>query len=171
MARSLHEVLGVYEVLIEGPATATQGKKATFRVRARDPRSEEAARGRAGSSPSRRRARRSRSPRGSPARTAAPYFQLAPDSGDFQLATTGAVQGTETSVSSPFSVKAPGARVFLTTDKPIYQPGQVIHLRALALAEQANTPLSGSPAVFEVADGKGNKIMKRTATTDAYGIA
>ncbi len=65
----------------------------------------------------------------------------------------------------------PGRKVLLTTDKPIYQPGQTIHLRALALAPPQNTPLVNKPVTFEVEDGKGNKIFKRDLSTDSYGIA
>ena len=58
----------------------------------------------------------------------------------------------------------------LTTDKPIYQPGQLMHLRVLALARGANLPLANAPVTFEIEDGKGNKIFKKSGETDSYGI-
>jgi len=62
-------------------------------------------------------------------------------------------------------------KILLTTDKPIYQPGQVIHLRALALSSFDRVPASGSEIEFIVADGKGNKVFRQTVETSAYGIA
>jgi hypothetical protein len=79
--------------------------------------------------------------------------------------------GTTAKVSHDMVVAEPGRKVLLTTDKPIYQPGQTVHLRALALAPPKNTPLSGSAAVFEVSDGKGNKVFHKELTTDTYGVA
>src|SRR5262249_6706589 len=43
-----------------------------------------------------------------------------------------------------------GARVLLTTDKPVYQPGQTIHLRALALRQPDLAPVANRDLVFEV---------------------
>src|SRR5262249_14337287 len=49
-------------------------------------------------------------------------------------------------------------KVLLVTDKPLYQPGQVIHLRALALQGFDLTPVAGQKLTFEVEDAKGNKV-------------
>jgi hypothetical protein len=62
-------------------------------------------------------------------------------------------------------------RVLLVTDKPLYQPGQVMHLRALALQAFTLHPVAGSDLVFEVEDAKGNKVFKRSHKTSEYGIA
>lgn len=61
-------------------------------------------------------------------------------------------------------------RVALSTDKTIYKPGQDVHLRALALHASNRTPLSGRNLTFEALDGKGNKVFKRSATTDGFGV-
>lgn len=63
------------------------------------------------------------------------------------------------------------ARVLLTTDKPLYQPGQTMHLRALALRRPAMQPAAGAPLTFEVEDAKGNKVFKQTMEASEYGIA
>ena len=52
----------------------------------------------------------------------------------------------------------------LVTDKPLYQPGQLIHLRALALQTHDLTPVAKQPLTFEVEDGKGNKVFKKELT-------
>jgi hypothetical protein len=67
-------------------------------------------------------------------------------------------------------VKA-GTKVLLTTDKPLYQPGQLIHLRALALHPFDLTPVGNAALVFEVEDPKGNKVFKRTQKTSEFGVA
>jgi len=62
-------------------------------------------------------------------------------------------------------------RVLLTTDKPIYQPGQMIHLRALALSTFDLKPASARPLEVTIADGKGNKVFRKQLTTSSYGAA
>jgi hypothetical protein len=62
-------------------------------------------------------------------------------------------------------------RVMLVTDKPLYQPGQTMHLRALSLRPIDLTPIGGQDLVFEVEDAKGNKVFKRTIKTSDFGIA
>jgi hypothetical protein len=70
------------------------------------------------------------------------------------------------------SVKVQSApKVLLTTDKPLYQPGQVIHIRALALRAFDLAPAAKNDLTLEVEDGKGNKVFKKLLKTSAYGIA
>ena len=61
--------------------------------------------------------------------------------------------------------------VMLSTDKPVYQPGQVIHLRSLALDTTALKAAQEQPLVLTVADPAGNKLMSKELTTSAFGIA
>jgi hypothetical protein len=62
-------------------------------------------------------------------------------------------------------------RVLLVTDKPLYQPGQRMHLRALALQAFDLQPVDATDLVFEVEDARGNKVFKRSLKTSEYGIA
>ena len=62
-------------------------------------------------------------------------------------------------------------RVLLTTDKPLYQPGQVIHVRALALGSFDLIPAVGQDLEVVVADGKGNKVFRQTVVTSDFGVA
>lgn len=62
-------------------------------------------------------------------------------------------------------------RVLLSSDKPIYQPGQVIHLRALALSAFDLAPAVNQPLEIIIADGKGNKVFRRTLTSDEFGVS
>lgn len=63
------------------------------------------------------------------------------------------------------------AALLLTAEKPLYQPGQVIHLRALALDRADHRAVGPRPLVFEVEDARGNKVFRRNTATDAYGVA
>ena len=62
-------------------------------------------------------------------------------------------------------------KILLTTDKPLYQPGQVIHIRSLALRKPDLLPVDGQDMIFEVEDSKGNKVFKQTETTNTFGIS
>lgn len=62
-------------------------------------------------------------------------------------------------------------KILLTTDKPLYQPGQTVHVRALALRTGDKAPEAEQEATLEIEDAKGNKLTRELITTDAYGIA
>ncbi len=62
-------------------------------------------------------------------------------------------------------------KTLLTTDKPLYQPGQTIHIRALSLDRPDMKPLARADVTLEVEDAKGNKVFKHATRTDAYGIS
>ncbi len=59
----------------------------------------------------------------------------------------------------------------LTSDKPVYQPGEVIHLRSLALSRPRLKPVAGREAVFSATDPKGNMIFRKRDVTSRFGIS
>ncbi|PYV23936.1 MAG: hypothetical protein DMG27_14280, partial [Acidobacteria bacterium] len=61
--------------------------------------------------------------------------------------------------------------ILLTTEKPIYQPGQTIHVRALALDRSDHEAAAGRTLTFEVEDSRGNKVFKKATKTDRFGVA
>jgi len=63
------------------------------------------------------------------------------------------------------------SRVLLSSDKPIYQPGQTIHVRSLMLNARTDKPFAGEVITFEVSDPKGNKVFKEARKTSGFGIA
>jgi len=63
------------------------------------------------------------------------------------------------------------SRVLVTTDKPLYQPGQRMYIRALALEKPDLTPEAGQELLFEVQDAKGNKVFKQAVQTNDFGVA
>ena len=63
------------------------------------------------------------------------------------------------------------AKILLTSDKPIYQPGHMMHVRALVLRPVDMKPVANKEMQFEIEDAKGNKVFKKTLTTSEFGIA
>jgi hypothetical protein len=61
--------------------------------------------------------------------------------------------------------------ILLTTEKPLYQPGQTIHVRALALDRANHEATADRKLTFEVEDSRGNKVFKKITQTDKFGIA
>lgn len=62
-----------------------------------------------------------------------------------------------------------GTLVFVETDKPVYKPGQTVHVRAITLDAQLK-PVAGAVTV-EVADAKGIKVFKKDVQSDEFGMA
>ena len=61
--------------------------------------------------------------------------------------------------------------ILLTSEKPLYQPGQTIHVRALALDRANHEASAKHPLTFELEDSRGNKVFKAATTTDQFGVA
>ena len=64
-----------------------------------------------------------------------------------------------------------GVSVLLTSEKPVYRPSQTIHLRALALNRADHHAVAERALTFEVEDARGNRVFRRTAKTDSFGVA
>jgi len=62
-----------------------------------------------------------------------------------------------------------GNLTYLVTDKPIYQPGQTIHIRTLSLRKPNLVAVDDGDLVFEIEDSKGNKVFKESVKTDKFG--
>lgn len=61
--------------------------------------------------------------------------------------------------------------ILVSTDKPVYQPGQVIHMRGLALDSLDLHAADGLTMTLTVADPQGNKLLREELPTSSYGIA
>ena len=61
--------------------------------------------------------------------------------------------------------------ILLTTEKPVYQPSQTVHIRALALDRSDEHAAAGRKLAFEIEDSRGNKVFRRSTETDKFGIA
>ena len=100
--------------------------------------------------------------------TGSPRYQV-PDwkEGQYELRVTAA--GRET-LSRTVTLQR-SSRLMLSTDKPVYQPGQTIHMRSLALLRSAGVPVTGQEVLFKLADPKGTLIFKQRTVTSAFGIS
>jgi hypothetical protein len=90
--------------------------------------------------------------------------------GNFALKFVAETAVGETEASEPVEI-ADKASILLTTEKPLYQPGQTMHLRALALERADHKAVGARKLTFEVEDAKGNKVFKKATETDKFGIA
>src|SRR5262249_33465510 len=63
------------------------------------------------------------------------------------------------------------SKILLVSDKPIYQPGHVIHLRAMMLQSFNMRPMANKDLLFEIEDHKGNKVFKKSLKTSDFGVA
>ncbi len=61
-------------------------------------------------------------------------------------------------------------RVLLTTDKPLYQPGQTAHMRALVF-DPTEHVLAGEEVTFRVEDEEGQTSFSETLKTSRFGVA
>jgi len=85
--------------------------------------------------------------------------------GDYRLRLSGA------GFQADSSVRVEDATLlFVESDKPVYRPGQTVHLRLLTLDTDLK-PVSSPSATVEVQDAKGLKLLRRSLATDEYGMA
>lgn len=63
------------------------------------------------------------------------------------------------------------ASILLTTEKPLYQPGQTIHVRALAMDRASHRAAADHKLTFEIEDSRGNRVFRKATQTDKFGIA
>src|SRR6185369_6908789 len=61
-------------------------------------------------------------------------------------------------------------QILISTDKPLYQPGQVIHLRALLLTPSSRA-LPNQNTYFKICDPENVVLYRTVVTTSRFGIA
>ena len=100
-----------------------------------------------------------------------PRFDL-PDweDGRYELRVTARPDNAEEKLSQPIQLRREW-RLMVSTDKPVYQPGQTIRLRSLALKKPDLKPLAGNEVTFTITDPKGNVIFKQKDVTSRFGIS
>ncbi|MGI6393825.1 MAG: MG2 domain-containing protein [bacterium] len=62
------------------------------------------------------------------------------------------------------------AKILLTTDKPVYQPTQTIHIRTLSLETPSKLPLMDKEITLEITDPLGNKVFRKKGSTSDFGV-
>jgi uncharacterized protein YfaS (alpha-2-macroglobulin family) len=103
--------------------------------------------------------------------TGEPRFQL-PDwaDGDYTLHVVARPGKDVEEISETVQLRR-SWKLMLSSDKPVYQPGQTILIRSLALYRADLKPVSGQEVTFAISDPKGNVIFKKQDVTSKYGIA
>lgn len=71
----------------------------------------------------------------------------------------------------PVNIKEKEPKTNLSTDKPLYQPGQTVYIKAMSLLLPTLEPSDKKKLTLEIMDPKGNKVLKEEKETSAYGIA
>jgi hypothetical protein len=100
---------------------------------------------------------------------AAPITLPALADGDYQLVVEAADGSDVDTVTHKITVKR-AYKVMLSSDKPMYQPGQTIHARALVFDSGTHKPAERD-VIFSVQDPKGSRIYKKLVKSDRFGIA
>ena len=102
--------------------------------------------------------------------SASPRFQL-PDwkDGDYTLYVRATPDGDEELLRRTVKLRR-SWQLMLSTDKPVYQPGQVIRVRSLALRRPDLKPVAGEDVEYSITDPKGNVIFRRKDVSSNYGI-
>lgn len=168
VTRSLMYVLTPYELTLEGPAVLRVERQGSYRVRAQAVPTREPIVDQAVSLEVLRDGEVAETLRGTTDDSGSAIFAVDMDTpGAYALAVASDVE----KLSGEINVRESDQKLLLTTDKPIYQPGQTMHLRAMALQSPDNRPLAETKLLFEVSDGKGNKVFKKSRETNEYGIA
>ncbi|HZG51064.1 MAG TPA: MG2 domain-containing protein [Pyrinomonadaceae bacterium] len=62
-------------------------------------------------------------------------------------------------------------RILLTSDKPLYQPGQTLHLRALLLNHATRRAIADAGATLEIQDPEGTTVFTAPLKTSRFGVA
>jgi hypothetical protein len=75
----------------------------------------------------------------------------------------------ETSIKFEFPGPPP-PRITMSTDKPLYQPGQTVHVRLMAFGPDKRT-LAGKKIDLTIEDEEGQEQFQKKVTTSAFGIA
>ena len=89
------------------------------------------------------------------------------------LNVTGSKYGLIREVSEDLEEAGDTDYVYLNTDKPIYQPGQVLNVRGIMLKSSPgeNSVVTDAELEFSVKDGEDTLLYKETVKTSRFGIA
>lgn len=89
--------------------------------------------------------------------------------GDYTLRATVQTRLGPAVVESPLPLYAP-ARVHLLTDRPLYEPGNTIQMRAVMVRASDRLPLAERRGTWEVVDPQGELLLEESAVADDWGV-
>lgn len=89
--------------------------------------------------------------------------------GDYRLRTKITSPIGEETLELPLPLYTP-ARLHVLTDRPLYEPGNTVKFRALALKATDLTPLDERPGTWRVTDPSGEVLLEERAPAGAWGV-
>ena len=89
--------------------------------------------------------------------------------GDYQLHASYQTPLGSGEVSAPLAVYAP-ARIHVITDRPLYQPGNTVRFRAVALRARDLIPLDHRPGTWVVRDPDNEVLLEEAAPAGEWGV-
>jgi hypothetical protein len=100
----------------------------------------------------------------------APDGLPAGSSGTLIVEAAGETMSKQVTITDTEMARSSAGKLFISTDKPIYQPEQTIHIRTLGFEGQ-NLMASKKIVTVEVQDPKGDLIYKKDIQSNDYGVA
>ncbi len=91
------------------------------------------------------------------------------DDGDYLLRSVVTTKLGESIVDMKLPLYAP-ARIHLLTDRPLYEPGNLVQFRALALRARDFTPIDNRPGTWIVRDPSGEILLEEKAPAGEWGV-
>ncbi|MCC7070453.1 MAG: hypothetical protein IT383_03965 [Deltaproteobacteria bacterium] len=89
--------------------------------------------------------------------------------GDYLLRARATTKLGEATLDAPVPLYAP-ARIHVLTDRPLYEPGNTIKMRALVLRARDLVPLDGRPGRWSVRDPAGTVVLEERAPAGDFGV-
>jgi hypothetical protein len=100
----------------------------------------------------------------------APTGMVAGSKGTLVVEAAGQTMTRAVKITATEEGLASAGRLIISTDKPIYQPEQIVHIRILGF--EGKVPVASKKVVtVEVQDPAGNKIYKKALTPNDYGVS
>jgi hypothetical protein len=90
--------------------------------------------------------------------------------GDYSLRTRVHSPIGDSSYDLPLAIYAP-AKIHVITDRPLYEPGNLVQFRAVVLRSKDLAPLDGRPGLWSVIDPSNETVLEEKAKAGDYGVA
>ncbi len=90
--------------------------------------------------------------------------------GDYRIRVTAKGPLGPASVEIPFPLYAP-ARVHVITDRPLYEPGNLVHFRAVVLRAKDLAPLDNRPGRWVIREPSGESVLEERSPAGRWGVA
>lgn len=89
--------------------------------------------------------------------------------GDYKLHATYETKLGKGEVDVPLPLYTP-ARVHVITDRPLYEPGNVVKFRAIVLRARDLSPIDGRPGKWQLKDPSGEVMLEEKAPAGEWGV-